>query len=54
MRRCCEDVKKEKSVREVRIGIENGEQVMMIIKEKLEAENAEMKRKMILTEVEEL
>jgi hypothetical protein len=53
MRRCWEDVKKEKAVREVRLGIVNGEQVMMIIKEKLEAENAERKRKMILTEVEE-
>jgi hypothetical protein len=53
MERCWEDMKKEKAVRELRIGRENGEQVMMIIKEKLEEENAERKGKMILTGVEE-
>jgi len=48
-----EDVKKEKSLRKILIGCENGEQVMMIIKEKLEEDNAERKGKMILTGVEE-
>jgi len=53
MGRCLEDVKKERALREILIGRENGEQVMMIIKEKLEEENAERKGKMILTGVEE-
>jgi hypothetical protein len=53
MERCWEDVKKEKAVREIRIGRENGEQVMVITKEKLELKNAERKGKMILTGVEE-
>ena len=37
-------MKKEKTVREVRIKWENGEQVMMVVKEKLEEENAERER----------
>jgi hypothetical protein len=53
MQKCWEDVKKEKAMREIRIGRENGEQVMLIIKEKLVEENAEWKVKMILTGAEE-
>jgi hypothetical protein len=53
MGRCWEDAKNEKAVREIGMGMENGEQVMMIIKEKLEDENTERKGKMILTGVEE-
>lgn len=40
-------------MREISIGRENGEQVMMIIKGNLEEENAERKGKMILSGVEE-